>query len=98
MGLGYHVGFSPLLLLTYDKVSVAPRQESLLQRDARTSRRRATKGRKATMHNEESWPARWQDSSRTFPAVPEETVNKFKGHSGLKDPWPRSLKRIIMIR
>ena len=45
------MGFSPLLPLTYDKVSVAPRQESLLQRDARTSRGRATKGRKPTMKN-----------------------------------------------
>lgn len=58
--------------------------ESILQWPTGTGRKSATKSRMPIMKNEESWPARLQATSRTFPVVPGRPVNKFKGHPGPK--------------
>ena len=97
VGLGDNVGwgssFSPYSLLsmmrsvwTPDLVRSQQRGPagSILQWHTGTGRKNATKSRMPIRKNEESWPARLQASSRTFPAVPGRAVNKFKGHPGPK--------------
>lgn len=50
-------------------------------------RKRFTEGRMLVLENEESLPAHFQASLKTFPAAPERTTSNFKGHPDPKNYW-----------